>query len=47
MLGLVCGCQSSPFKSDGLNKRQAAEFQKKVSTDPFPTAQQSGLLGSG
>jgi hypothetical protein len=45
-LAAVCGCQSSLFKkSDGMSKRESAAFQKKVSTDPFPTAQQSGFMG--
>jgi len=45
VLACVGGCQSRllNFASKG---RESAEFQKKVSSDPFPTAQQSGLLGN-
>lgn len=45
-LACVCGCQSSPFKKDGMSKREAAEFQQRVSSDPFPAAQPSGTQGN-
>lgn len=45
VLALIGGCQSSPFKKDGLSRREAAEFQKKVASDPFPVAQQASLPG--
>ena len=45
VLACVCGCQSRLFNFAGKD-RESAEFQKKVSSDPFPTAQQSGLLGN-
>jgi hypothetical protein len=45
-LAVVCGCQSPLFKHAAKSKRESADFQKKVATDPFPTAQQSGFLGN-
>lgn len=45
LLACVGGCQSRLFNFASKGG-ESAEFQKKVSSDPFPTAQQSGLLGN-
>jgi hypothetical protein len=51
LLALCCGaaaggCQSSALKSGAMGKREMAKFQEQVAKDPFPSAQQRGLMGN-
>ena len=40
------GCQSNALQSGAMGKREMAKFQEKVAKDPFPSAQQRGLMGN-